>query len=326
MSECLDVSQRLLPARARSVALALVLAGALSACGQKSAASPTQVAAKVGKQEISVHQVNFLLKRQGQVPPAQQEKLRRDALERLIDQELALAKAQETKLDREPEITQALDAARREIIARAYIDRMTSAVPRPSAEEVKKYHDSHPEMFARRKVYDLQEVNVQASPEQLQPFAARLQAAKTPEEASQLLRAAGLNVQVRSSSIGPETVPAALFERIAALQPGQSMSLNAVGGAKLVFVEGSRSAPVDEASALPKIADYLHNTRKRELMEQELKSLRAATKVEYTGPFASTSAAASPSSAVAPAAAPLDSGAPAASSALDAETINRGLK
>lgn len=325
MSECPDVSQRLLSVRACSIAFALALAGSLSACGQQSASSPTQVAAKVGKQEISVHQVNFLLKRQAQVPAAQQEKLRREALERLIDQELALAKAQEIKLDREPEIIQALDAARREIIARAYIDRMTSAAPRPSAEEVKKYHDSHPEMFAQRKVYDLQEVNVQASSEQLVPFAARLKAVKSPDEASNLLRAAGLNVQVRSSSVGPETVPTALFERIAALQPGQPMVLNAVGGAKVVFVEGSRSAPVDEASALPKIADYLHNSRKRELMEQELKSLRAATKVEYTGPFASLSAAAS-SPVAAPAVAPMDTGAPAASSALDAETINRGLK
>lgn len=300
-----------------------MLAGSLAACGQKTASSPTQVAAKVGKQEISVHQVNFLLKHQGQVPPQQQEKVRHEALERLIDQELALAKAQEIKLDREPEITQALDAARREIIARAYIERMTSATARPTPEEVKKYHDSHPEMFAQRRVYEVQEVNVMATPEQLAPLAPKLKAAKSADEVGSLMKSTGLSVQVRNSSVGPESVPAALFERLAALQPGQSMVLNAIGGAKVVFVNGTRLAPVDEATALPKIADYLYNSRKRELIEQDLKTLRAATKIEYTGAFARPAPSSPP---VAPAAAPAPAEGTAASAAVDAATINRGLK
>jgi EpsD family peptidyl-prolyl cis-trans isomerase len=319
-----------------TVAAAVVLTLLLGACGKKSEIGPTQVAAKVGKEEISVHQVNFLLKRQPPVPAAQQDKVRQEALERLIDQELVLAKARELKLDREPDVIQAIEAAKREIVARAYVSRMTSQGSKPTPEAIKAYHDGHSQMFAQRKVYDVQEVNVQGTPDKLAPLAERLKAAKTADEANALVRSASLLSEVRGSTVGPENVPPALFTRLAALPAGQSMVLNVPGGAKVVFVTSSRAAPVDEATALPRIADFLDNSRKRELIEKDLKELRAASKVEYLGAFASGAGAAAPSQlpptaagpAASPSPSPATSEAPSAASGavIDAATINRGLK
>src|SRR5689334_3188050 len=52
--------------------LVLGCALVLAACGSKREGA-TQVAAKVNKEEISVHQINFLMQRQGNLKPEQVE-------------------------------------------------------------------------------------------------------------------------------------------------------------------------------------------------------------------------------------------------------------
>ena len=305
--------------------LVMAVAALVAACGDKSPSTPsTQVAAKVGKSEISVHQINFLLRRQGELPPQQQALAQREVLDRLIDQELAVQKAQSQKLDRDPQVMQALDAARREIIARAYIDRVTASVPRPSPEELKQYRDSHPLLFAQRRLYDLQEIIARGTAEAAAAVTPKLKAAKSAEEVTSVLKAAGLSPEMRQSALAPENVPQVLLDQLAALQPGQPLVLNVNGGVKVVFVTGTRASPLDEAASFPRIEAFLMSERKRQAAEQDLKALRAAEKIEYTGPFASGAsapAATPPAPVAAPAAKP---SAPAG--AIDDATITRGFK
>ena len=83
-----------------------------------------EAAAKVNKEEITVHQINFVLQRQGNVPADQVPAVSKRILESLIDQEVAIQQATEEKLDRDPKVVMAIEAAKREIIARAYADRI----------------------------------------------------------------------------------------------------------------------------------------------------------------------------------------------------------
>ena len=306
-------------------AVVMALALALAACGGKSATPSTQVAAKVGKGEISVHQINFVLQRQGELPPQQREAAQREVLERLIDQELAVQKAQDQKIDRDPAVMQAIEATRRDIIARAYLERLTASVAKPTAEEVKKYHDNHPLLFAQRKLFDLQEVNVRATPEQLAPLSAKLNAVRSQDEAVAVLRGAGLTPDLRQSSLAPETIPQ-LAERLAALPPGQPMLLNANGGLKIIFVTNTRPAPIGDAEALPRIEGFLHGEAKRQAADQDLKALRAATTIQYTGPFAGSASAPAGGAAPAPAPATPPAKASSSSTTVDDATISRGIK
>src|SRR4051812_48453470 len=117
----LDVRRRPLGALALALAVAATL---LVGCGDKKKdKAATQTAAKVNKEEITVHQINFLLAQQRALPPEQAASANRAVLERLIDQELTLQKASDQKLDRDPRVVQQLEAARREIISRAYLEK-----------------------------------------------------------------------------------------------------------------------------------------------------------------------------------------------------------
>jgi EpsD family peptidyl-prolyl cis-trans isomerase len=313
-----------------SVALAVI--AMLVACGAKSATPSTQVAAKVGKGEVSVHQINFLLQRQGEIPPQLQAKASKDILDRLIDQELALQKAQTLKLDRDPNIMQAIEAAKRDIIARAYLEKVTSSVAKPTPEELKQYYAAHPLLFVQRRIYDVQEVNVVATPAQLNTLEPKLKGVKTSEEVLTVLRGAGVTPDVRQSTLAPENIPQGLVERFSTLKLGEPLLLNANGGLKAIFVTATRPAPLDEATALPRIETFLMAERKSKAVEQDLKALRAEMPVEYTGPFAASAASAASVPAVAAPAttAPRPSvAAPAKASSptnIDSDTINRGLK
>jgi len=213
-------------------------------------------------------------------------RLGHEALDRLIDQELALQRAGELGLDRDPQVSRAIDAARREILAQAYVERMTASVARPTPQEIRQYYDSRPALFAQRNIYDLHEISVEATPEQLQPLQSKINATKTSDEAIALLRGANLQHELRHTSISPEALPQVLMDRIASAGRNKAVLLTAQGGAKLVYVTDIRPAPVTEAQASPKIERYLMNERKRQLARQDAKTLRAGARIEYVGAFA----------------------------------------
>ena len=152
MQEAFTLARRWMPLAA--VAAALVLAG----CAEKKDKAASQTAAKVNKDEITVHQINFVLQQQRNLRPEQIDAAGKQILERLIEQQLALQKADEQKLDRDPRVVQQMEVARREIVARAYLDKVGEAAPKPTAEEIKKYYDEKPALFKERRIYSIQEI------------------------------------------------------------------------------------------------------------------------------------------------------------------------
>jgi hypothetical protein len=97
----------------------------------------------------------------------------------------------------------------------------------------------------------------------------------------------------------------------------------------VVVLAGSRSQPVAEEQARPAIEQFLLNDRKRKLIEDDVKKMRADAKVEYVGKFAEGSpggaapATAAPALQV-PASAAAPKPAPAASG-LSATDISKGM-
>ena len=267
-----------------TAALVLVLAG----CGDKKDKDKpaSQTAAKVNKEEITVHQINFVLQQQRGLAPDQAASASKQVLERLIDQELALQKAQDLKLDREPRVLQQLEAARREIIARAYVEKIAAGAPKPSPAEVKAYFDAHPALFKERRVYNLQELTIQAKPEQVAGLQTRLTASKDVAEFVDYLKTNDFKFNANQAVRAAEQLPLASIDKFAQMKDGQSIFSRTPVGAQVVIVVGSRSQPVDEVGATPAIEQFLWNERKRKVVEDDVKAMRAASKIEYVGDYA----------------------------------------
>lgn len=274
---------RIGPTVAALVAVALVV---LTGCGEKKDKPASQTAAKVNKEEITVHQINFVLQQQRGLAPEQAASASKVALERLVDQELALQKAQDQKLDRDPRVVQQLEAARREIIARAYAEKIAAGAPKPSAAEIKTYYDAHPALFKERRVYNLQELAIQAKPEQVGELQAKLAAAKDVPDFINYLKANDFKFAANQAVRAAEQLPLVSLDKFAQMKDGQTIFSRTPAGAQVVILAGARSQPVDEARASPAIEQFLWNERKRKVVEDDIRALRGAAKIEYVGDYA----------------------------------------
>jgi EpsD family peptidyl-prolyl cis-trans isomerase len=339
----------------RVVTMAAIAAAAsvlLAACGEKKDKPASQTAAKVNKAEITVHQINAVLQQQRGLKPEQTDEASRRALERLIDQELAVQKAAEMKVDRDASVVQAIEAARRDIVARAYIEKIGEGVTKPTPDDIKKYYDDHPALFKERRVYQLQELAIEAPAAQIEELRKRLAAAKTVNDFVEYLKTNNIKFAATQAVRGAEQLPMTVLPALAKLKDGQALLNVTPRGAQVVVLAGTRSQPVDEERARKAIEQFLLNERKRKLVADDLQALRASASIAFVGKFAASAPVAAeivaiptPAEVAASAAATLDTksiseglglkiGAVATGAAdaavkpasgIDASTINKGL-
>ena len=221
----------LTPARRRGwlVAAAVAATLALSGCENKSETAAAPLAAKVNDDVITVPQIEHVVQQQRGLKPEQAEAASRVVLQRLVEQQLAVQRAQQLKLDREPRVLQQLDAARREVLARAYFDKAGEAAAKPGAEELARYYEEHPALFAQRRIYSLQEFQIEARPEQVASLKAQLTQAKNIDQFIEVLKANDLRFSGAQAVRSAEQLPIASLGTFAAMKDGQAV-LNATPG------------------------------------------------------------------------------------------------
>jgi EpsD family peptidyl-prolyl cis-trans isomerase len=271
--------------------LVTVLIFGLEACSSKDAEKPaSQIAAKVNTGEISVHQINYILSRTPSAAntPEAAAKLRREILNRLIDQELAVEQAVESKLDRSPDILMAIENAKREILARAYVDQIASRLNKPTIEEAKKYYIEHPQLFAERRIYNIQEIVLPASNQVADQLRELLEGGKSMEEIANWLKSKDIKFAAGSATRPAEQIPLELLPKIHPLKTGQGMILQSPQSITVMRLAASQSVPVSEDVALPRIQQFLGNQRASEAAKEEFKSLKAKAKITYMGEFGET--------------------------------------
>jgi len=274
---------------ARGAAIAVTVGVALLAgCSKKEKDKSTQVAAKVNKEEITVSQINFLRAQQRALPASQAASANRAILERLIDQELALQKATDQKLDRTPLVVQQIEAARREIISRAYLEKVGEGATKPSADKVEAYYQAHPALFSQRRIYSLQEVNIEATPEQVEALKKTLIGSKTFADFVAYLKANNFKFAAGEAVRAAEQLPLASVDAFGKMKDGQAIFNARPNGAQVINLAASRSEPVTLERARPAIEQFLLNEDKRRIISEDMAALRKAAKIEYLGEFAGT--------------------------------------
>jgi EpsD family peptidyl-prolyl cis-trans isomerase len=290
----------LAPISAKPLALLIValFAGSLAGCGDSSEAKPaaTQVAAKVNDAEISVHEINSVLSKASGVTNENAARARKEILDRLIDQQLAVEQAMKAKLDRNPDVMMSVEAAKREVLARAYLQQLAAAQPKPADEEVTRYFDEHPDLFAGRKVYNIQELVIPKAGIAPDTLRQAVSTARSMDEIAAWLKANNVPARGNAGSRAAEQMPIELLPKIAALKDGQIAMIEAPQAIYVMRVAASQAAPINLDAARPRIQLFLANQRNNKAVADEIKRLKEAAKIELVGDFA-TAAAETPKAA-----------------------------
>lgn len=268
----------------------MLLATALAAGCGKGTTPATQVAARVNSDEISVHQVNAVLSSAKGVSPDNAGKAKREILDKLIEQRLAVQQAMDRHLDRTPSVMQALEAARAEVLARAYREQIVGSLSKPSADEARKFYAAHPELFSRRRIYNLQEIVLVPDAKVLADIRQMLAQRRSIQEIAAALRENKIRFEANAAIRPAEQIPLELLPKYNELKDGQTALIETPQAAVVVFLAASQAQPVDMAVAVPQIQNYLAGKQAEEAIDKEMKRLRAQAKIELLGEFASSAA------------------------------------
>jgi EpsD family peptidyl-prolyl cis-trans isomerase len=316
---------------ARQLLLAGASTVALSACGHGGNAT-SQVAVRVNQDEISVHQLNQQLSRVNSsgMNEDQRTKAEKSALDGLVDQDLLVAKAKEKNLDRDPDVVSAMEAARRQILVEAYVQKQIAPGAKPTEEEIRKYYEDNPTLFSDRHVYALQEVVATGmTSEQAAQAKAKLRDTRNLEEATKWMKGQDIKFSANVGVRPAEQLPMRMLENISKLREGGVALFDGPNNSmNIVKVVSVQPAPVDEKSAHGSIEQFLTNRKREELVRAEVKRLRDAAKIEYVGDFQKLALQTEAGSPAGPANAAAGSATatPAAAGAKPADPVSNGLK
>jgi EpsD family peptidyl-prolyl cis-trans isomerase len=269
--------------------LVIVLSVGVAACGKKEEAGAkngdTQVVAKVNGDEITIHQVNFLLSRMGPMNEAQGKVAAKQVLSNLVELQLLKQKAIEAKLDKDPNVLQALESQKDQFLAQAYLQKQMTSAPKPSASEIDDFYNSHPELFAQRRVFRLQELIVAIKKEQYAETEAALKPIKSISGVAAFLKEKNYLFTLNSNVKSAEQLPMELLKKLQPLKDDEVMVVPTDKSFNIVHIAASKTEPVTRDKAKPVIEQYFLNQNKSTLAQKEVAALNEKAKIEFVGAF-----------------------------------------
>jgi EpsD family peptidyl-prolyl cis-trans isomerase len=274
----------------------------LSACGAKTdTPKDTQVVANVNGSELSVSQLNFYLQGVGNIPADRLPAARKEVLNRLVEQEAVVQEAMLKKLDRDPVIQQQLEAAKRDVLVKAHLQRVAAAVPAPDQEAIDKFFAERSVLFQKRKVYRFAEITLPGRPVTWTEIEKALLPTKSIAEAAAVLKAKGIDLPIAQNvNRGTEELPMDQIEKFLALKDGEVVIYQRAPGIVIAQILSSLDAPVDATKAKPVIERFLVTKARAEAVQAEMKRIKEGMKVTYLGEFAPGAGAPKPAIADTP--------------------------
>ena len=265
-----------------------LLLSLLVSCGKTDKAkSESQIVARVNDDEISVHQLNFALSRAGVKGEEQAKQITSQLLQRLIDRTALVQQAKAEKLDRDATVLLALEEAKNQVLSQAWLERHARGNDKPTANEVADFNKAHPELFEKRKIYQLKELLIESKAENQQQLENLLQTSGDVNALAANLTAQKISYKENQTTLAAEKLPMEHLPGLYALSNGQYIKVQNEKGLLIMGVLSANESPIDTAKATLFIETYLVNEKRKKQAEAELKRLRDAASIEYLGKFAS---------------------------------------
>lgn len=258
--------------------LIVVASAGLAACGNKDKKA-SQSLVRVNGEDITVLQLNYELQHTNG-PAGNQEVLSKQLLETLIDRQLLVNEAMLKKIDRTPEVMLAIERAKSQIIAQAYMQNVTSEVAKPSKADVNEYFQKHPQFFSKRKEFILTQLiipNENLSDE----LKMVIKSAQNIEEVAEWMDKHGVQYDRGQTTRSSMDLPAEAVRKLLELPKGQLFIVHEGDNRVLNVIDSIKDSPVTESKAAPLIERFLANKGIKDAEDMVIAQLRSRAKIEY---------------------------------------------
>jgi EpsD family peptidyl-prolyl cis-trans isomerase len=165
------------------------------------------------------------------------------------------------------------------------MQKQIEAIGKPTAAEVNGYFNQHPEFFAERKSYDLQEVTIKGKPANEAEIKAKLTRGITLKEFVRWLDEKKISYTNQQLSASSDQMRDEVAKQLKAVHVGQAAILEGSDQMTALFINSEQLQPVTLPQASPMIMKRLFNLKMAQTMEDKFKQLREQAKIEYVAPF-----------------------------------------
>jgi EpsD family peptidyl-prolyl cis-trans isomerase len=291
-------------ARIAATALALAGAVALSGCGRKqeTQAVAGQVIAHVGPDEVTQQELDNELRLANLPADKRTDAVIKAILTRILERKYLVQEAVAAKLDREPTVHLDLLRAREQVLAGAFVQRdLRTKITGISNSDVDAYIQAHPERFARRQVFQIEQASF-APQKDMDSLAAATKNFKTMDQVEAKLKDLGIKYSRGPASLDGAALPAEMLKPLEARKPDDIFFIRSRTNASFFKVLSADQTPLtgEQADQFAK-RELANELAKKEAQDTSAAALASS---KFEGDYARIMTAATPAAPAATGEAP----------------------
>lgn len=243
------------------------------------------IAAKVNDVEISTNQINQMMQGAQNLTANNEVELQRQILEKLIDQEIIIEKANMESLDRVPEVVLAMESAKKEVLAKAYLQKLIAESSKVTDEDVNQYYFEHPALFSERRIYKLEDISTERNANSLAAIQKAVAKKKSMAAITYVLQKKGIQYSEETYTRPAEQLPLNLLPKIQQLRKGEKLVVETDDVVHVMRLVNAEDAPISLEKAASSIRSFLMSSRASEIVDERMKLFRKQANIEYVGDF-----------------------------------------
>jgi len=263
------------------IILAIGLAIVVSGCNKK---AEGQTVAIVNGEEITAAELNAELSNAKIPPGLDKNQVRSRVLEQMIDRRLLAQQAKKDGVDKSPEFLNRQRRMNEDLLISMLATRQMDTTKLPSSPEIQRFQASRPEMFANREQWDLDQLRFTMPTDPA--VKDKLEKAQSLDEVAKALTEAGITFNRQKNRLDTAVIPHDLYGRLMTASPGEPFIIP-IGNMAIASVIVTREpAAITGDQAQPIAVAAMRRTQAAKLMQERLKTLRQAAKIDYKPDFA----------------------------------------
>ena len=249
-----------------------------------------QTVAVVNGEEVTAPDLNFALQLAKVPEGADKTKARNAVLEQLVDRRLLVEQARKEGIDKSPEYLNRLRRGEEDLLISMLADRRLNTAQLPADREIQNYITTHPGMFAKRELWQLDQVQFQTPTDMA--LRKQLDAAASLDQVVSLLQANKLQFARQQNRLDTGSVPQELYAKLVTVPTGKPFIIAAGPRSVANVITGRQPRPLAGDKAKPVAVQAIRKTQTTKSLEGLLKSLRSSAKIEYQPGYAPAAPAA----------------------------------
>ncbi len=262
--------------------LAIGIALMASACTKK---AEGQTVAIVNGEEITAAELNAELANAKIPEGADKDQARTRVLQAMIDRRLLAQQAKTDGIDKSPEFLNRQRRATEDLLINMFASRQIDTAQLPANSEIEKFQAARPWVFSQREQWNLDQLRFQMPADAA--TRTKLDQAKTMEEVVKVLTDANIAFTRQKNKLDTAVIPQNLYGQLAAAARASEPFIIPIGDQAVASTIVSREpAPITGEQARPIAVAAMRREQASQLMQNRLKSIRDAAKIEYKEGYA----------------------------------------